>query len=140
MYLNHVYIFRSCLSEYVRVDSGDRSVLLCHSNVTTPVQIGDTENSGYFDRGSPVMVTLHWSGDLDNARTQYLGRFEFAGLTSVIGREETDEDKRSASIATKLKLYLEQKNIEVDNEKLFQYQFKSRGESSLPPSIHSLSK
>ena len=37
----------------------ERSVLLCHSNVTTPVQIGDTENSGYFDAGSPVMVTLH---------------------------------------------------------------------------------
>ena len=124
-------IFRSCLSEYVRVDSGDRSVLLCHSNVTTPVQIGDTENSGYFDAGSPVMVTLHWSGDLDTSRTQYLGRFEFLGLTSVIGREETAEDKRSATIATKLKLYLEQKNIDVDNEKLFQYQFKSRGESSL---------
>ena len=113
------------------MDTQHHSVLLCHNNVTVPVKIGDTENSGYFDPGSPVMVTLHWSGDLDTARTQYLGRFEFAGLTSVIGREETDEDKRSANIGSKLKLYLEQKNIEVDDKKLFQYQFKSRGERAL---------
>ena len=73
-----IYYFRSCLSEYVRVDSGDRSVLLCHSNVTTPVQIGDTENSGHFDPITPITVTLHWSGYLD-PNTQYLGRYEFAG-------------------------------------------------------------
>ena len=52
--------------------------MLCHSNVTTPVQIGDTENSGYFDLASPVVVTLSWSGFLDTT-TQYLGRYEFAG-------------------------------------------------------------
>ena len=71
-------LFRSCLSEYVRVDTERRSVLLCHSNVTVPVQIGDTENSGHFDPITPITVTLHWSGYLD-PNTQYLGRYEFAG-------------------------------------------------------------
>ena len=71
-------VFRSCLSEYVRVDTERRSVLLCHSNVTVPVQIGDTENSGHFDPITPITVTLHWSGYLD-PNTQCLGRYEFDG-------------------------------------------------------------
>ena len=56
---------RSCLSEYVRVESSERAVLLCHSNVTTPVQVGDTETSGHFAPATPLTVTLHWSGSLD---------------------------------------------------------------------------
>ena len=49
----------------MRVESAERAVLLCHSNVTTPVQVGDTETSGHFAPATPLTVTLHWSGSLD---------------------------------------------------------------------------
>ena len=65
---------RSCLSEYIRVEAGGGAeVRLCHSNVTVPVLVGDTETSGAFQPSSPVWVTLHWAGTLDRG-TQYLGR------------------------------------------------------------------
>ena len=60
-------------------------VLLCHSNVTVPVKIGDTENSGYFDPVTPITVTLDWSGELESS-AQYLGRYEFAGLFYISWR------------------------------------------------------
>ena len=44
------------------------TVLYCtvlYSNVTTPVQVGDTETSGHFAPATPLTVTLHWSGSLD---------------------------------------------------------------------------
>ena len=108
------------------VESGDRSVLLCHSNVTVPVQIGDKEDTGYFDMMTPVMVTLHWSGDLD-AHTQFLGMYKFVGLTDIADREQTDEDKRSGHIVSKLKLFLRQKGLTFEQETLNSYQFMSRG-------------
>ena len=110
----------------MRVESEERSVLLCHGNVTTPVQIGDTEKSGYFDMMSPVTVTLSWSGYLDTS-TQYLGRYEFAALTSSIGREQTEEEKRRTEIISKLKLFLSQKGHQYDTGKLSKYQFLTRG-------------
>ena len=114
------------MSEYVLVESGARSVLLCHSNVTVPVQIGDKEDTGYFDAVTPVTVTLHWSGRLDS-HTQYLGMFEFANLTSMVDREHTEEDKRSQSIVSKLKLFLQQKGLSYEQNTLNNYQFMSRG-------------
>ena len=117
---------RSCLSEYVRVDSMDRSVLLCHSNVTTPVQIGDTENSGYFDLMTPVIVTLAWSGQLDTS-TQYMGSYNFVGLTAAIGRADSEDDKRSSNIITKLKTFYQQQDHSYDAEMLEKYKFMTRG-------------
>ena len=57
-------------------------MLLCHNNVTVPVKIGDTENSGFFDTVTPVTLTLHWAGQMEPS-TQYLGRYEFAGQSSL---------------------------------------------------------
>ena len=63
-----------------------------------------------------------------NVRSQYLGRYEFAGLDSVIGQSEHSEDeKRSADIGKKLGVFLEQKNIEIEAETLSNYLFMSKG-------------
>ena len=116
-------------------------VQLCHSNVTVPIQIDDTENSGHFDPVTPITVTLDWSGELE-PRAQYLGRYEFAGLsdlgfrreneTCIVGlsphldRKFSEDEKRSQSISQKLKLYFQQKGLSYDEERLASYQFLSR--------------
>ena len=67
-----------------------------------------------------------------NVRSQYLGRYEFAGLDSVIGQSEHSEDeKRSADIGKKLGVFFEQKNIEIEAEKLGNYLFMSKGGTNI---------
>ena len=65
----------SCLSEYILVKFGGQTQKLCHSNVTTPIRVGDTEDAGHFDSYAPVTILVKWMGVLD-IRTSYLGRLD----------------------------------------------------------------
>jgi hypothetical protein len=68
----------SCLSEYILVEFGGKKWKLCHSNVTTPILIGNHEDSGYFDSTGHVTILVKWVGVLD-IRTSYLGRYVVVG-------------------------------------------------------------
>ena len=48
------------------------------------------------------------------------------GLTSIIDREYSEDEKRSQSIVQKLKLLAEQKGQDYDEERMAEYQFVSR--------------
>ena len=55
------------------MEFGEKNWKLCHSNVTTPILIGNLEDYGYFDSTGHVTILVKWVGVLD-IRTSYLGR------------------------------------------------------------------
>jgi len=95
---------KSCLSEYVIVESDNFYTKLCHSNITAPVEIKDFSGE--------LTVLIKWVGELDPS-TSYLGQYNFDDEYKTKGVGEDDYSiKLSESISTKLKTYMQQKDQE----------------------------
>jgi len=114
---------KSCLSEYIKVQSGEDMWKLCHSNVTTPIQIGVPGESGHLDALSPVTALVRWVGALDTS-TSYLGRWEFIPLPSSPERLLGEGDSLlGARITDKLELFLQQRKKKQGGLHLGSYQY-----------------
>ncbi|XP_023326438.1 uncharacterized protein LOC111699905 isoform X2 [Eurytemora carolleeae] len=108
---------KSCLSEYVVIQSSNTYAKLCHSNVTKPVEIKDFTGE--------VTVLIKWVGVLDPS-TSYLGRFSFEEDLKAGGTAGDDVSaKLSETIAAKLKKYMTQKDQKHRLQDIDKYQFKT---------------
>jgi len=113
---------KSCLSEYIKVQNGDATWKLCHSNVTTPVQIGVPGQSGHVDATSPVIALVRWVGSLDKS-TSYLGKYDFVPLPSVAKSGKVEGNALAEIITDKLDLFLRQRNKEQGGLQLGSYHY-----------------
>lgn len=125
---------KSCLSEYIKVQSGEALWKLCHSNVTTPIQIGVPGQSGHLDAGSPVIALVKWVGEMDIS-TSYLGRFEFVPLPSNPDSSLTEGSIMAERIKAKLDLFLRERERERGGLHLNQYQYLTAEECDQQQSI-----
>jgi len=129
---------KSCLSEYILVKFGGQTQKLCHSNVTTPIRVGDTEEAGHFDSYTPVTILVKWMGVLD-IRTSYLGRFHFNRLNSPLnGFNQGDDYKQmETAILKKLHVFLKQKGQEerLNNLKEGEYKFLTQEDCEMQKKI-----
>jgi len=113
---------KSCLSEYIKVQNGGATWKLCHSNVTTPVEIGVPGHSGHLDATSPVIALVRWVGALDKS-TSYLGRYEFAPLPADPSSGPVEGNALAEKITDKLGLFLRQRAKEQGGLQLGTYHY-----------------
>ena len=125
---------------------GNSTWKLCHSNVTTPVLIGNNEDNGDFTASEPVVILVKWVGILD-AGTSYLGRseafprfhilvillcnfrYDFVKIQTLHQGDIKDLEYEilEARIMKKLKLFMKQREQEHKFEQLKDAKFLTKG-------------